>query len=140
MKLDCCEVDPPLPVLGAVLMQVLLGGGDEVVPLPGGDGLFRQAHGRAGAGADLDEYDCAAALRYKVDLARACPEVGVDDRIPEGFEAGSGQSLAPASQILPGPAHGVSSMRRGWMKGEKVMRWMGQGPSSSTALRWSGVA
>ena len=69
VKLDCCEVDPPLPVLGAVLLEVLLGGGDEVAALCGRDRLLGQAHGRAGAGSDLDEHDGAAALGDEVDLA-----------------------------------------------------------------------
>ena len=116
-----------------------LGDGYEVAALCGRDGLFRQAHGRPRAGADLYEDDPAVPLSHQVDFAGRRAEVSGNYRVAQGLETGPGEGLAPTAQVLPGPAHLSSSIRRGWMKGEKVRRWIGQGPSTSMALRCSGV-
>ena len=128
-------VEATVDVVEIVLDKIVLGGCDEFLPLGGSYRFGGCAVVARSLAPDFDEYECVAVGRDKVDFAELAPVVGRNDAVAAFPEFGCRDNL----RTLTYPRSGRRQFEILSATGAKDFLWHGQGPSRSSADRWSFV-
>src|SRR5690606_33222313 len=96
LLLDGNHIDAPVALMLGVLLQVSLGGLQQMAALFGGDGLFREAKSAGGASLDLHKDQHLPFSSDQVNFSIGGAHVLVDQVISPAGQVIAGQILPPA--------------------------------------------